>query len=61
MITQHLLDKVIRFLLAETPTLMQMSALAAADLQWLPNVLRVVKARQIDTIVADAVEKVIDR
>jgi hypothetical protein len=40
---------------------MQMSALAAADLQWLPNVLRVVKARQIDTIVADAVEKVIDR
>ncbi len=60
-ITQHLLDKVMRFLLAEAPTLMQMSALAAADLQWLPNVLRVVKARQIDTIVTDAVEKVIDR
>lgn len=60
-ITQHLLDKVMRFLLAEAPTLMQMSALAVADLQWLPNVLRLVKARQIDTIVTDAVEKVIDR
>lgn len=60
-LSQHLIDRITFFLVEQTPVLLQLAAISAADLQWLPNVLRVVKLKRLDTVVANAVGDIISR